>query len=79
MALAGAILSKKLGQRVRGVPPSVGLTPNGADARFILRTVTGQPGFLGKAHAGFEVAAMEQGKLAAQGLGTNRLSYGEPS
>ena len=71
----GAVLSKRFGQRVRGVPPSVDLTPNDADARFILRTVTGQPGFLGKAHAGFEVAAMEQGKLAPQGLGPNRLSY----
>jgi hypothetical protein len=71
----GAILSRRLGQRVRGVPPSVDLTPNDADARFILRTATGQPGYLGKAHAAFEVAAMEQGKLAPPGLGPNRLSY----
>ena len=51
----------------RGVPPSVDLTPNDADARFILRTATGQPGYLGKAHAAFEVAAMEQGNLSLAG------------
>ena len=70
----GAVLSKQLGAACRGVPPSVDLTPNDADARFILRTATGQPGYLGKAHAGFEVAAMERGNLALPGLGPDRLS-----
>jgi len=70
----GAILSKQFGQRARGVPPSVDLTPNDADSRFILRTATGQPGYLGKAHAAFEVAAMEQGYFSLPGIGLNRLS-----
>lgn len=70
----GAILSRQLGPRARGIPPSVDLTPNDADARFILRTATGQPGFLGKAHAAFEVAAMERDNLSLPGIGLNRLS-----
>ncbi|MGE3818429.1 MAG: DUF1501 domain-containing protein [Isosphaeraceae bacterium] len=70
----GAILSKRFGPRTRGVPPSIDLTPNDADARFILRTPTGQPGYLGKAHAAFEVASIDQGDLSLPGLGQNRLS-----
>jgi hypothetical protein len=70
----GAILSRQFGPRARGVPPSFDLTPNDADARFILRTATGQPGYLGKAHAAFEVAALEQGRLSLPGLGRDRLS-----
>jgi hypothetical protein len=70
----GAILSKQFGQRVRGVPPSIDLTPNDSDARFILRTATGQPGFLGKAHSAFEVAAMEAGNSSVPEIGPSRLS-----
>ncbi len=70
----GAVLSKQLGPRARGVPASVDLTPNDADARFILRTATGQPGYLGKAHAAFEVAGMEQGNLGGPGLDAARLT-----
>jgi hypothetical protein len=70
----GAVLSKQFGQHKRGVPPSFDLTPNDADARFILRTATGQPGYLGKAHAAFEVAALEQGNLSLPGLSRDRLS-----
>ena len=43
----GSVLSRKLGPRVPGVPPCVDLTPVDADARFILRTPPGQPGYLG--------------------------------
>src|SRR5262249_22152022 len=50
----GSVLSRKLGARVPGVPPCVDLTPVYADARFILRTPPGQPGYLGAAHAGLE-------------------------
>ncbi len=71
----GAILSKEFGPRTNGIPPSFDLTPNDADVRFILRTATGQSGFLGKAHAAFEVAGLERGKLSLPGIGRNRLSH----
>ncbi len=70
----GAILSREFGPRVPGVPPSVDLTPNDADARFILRTATGQPGFLGSAHAAFEVAAVDRSNITLGGVGLHRLS-----
>lgn len=70
----GAVVSKQLGPRTRGVPPSFDLTPNDADARFILRTATGQAGYLGKAHAAFEVAGLEQGSLSLPGLGRDRIT-----
>src|SRR5258708_26530775 len=53
----GSVLSRALGPRVPGVPPCVDLTPVDADARFIMRTPPGQPGYLGVAHAGFEAQA----------------------
>lgn len=70
----GAVLSKKLGARVKGVPPSVDLTPVDADARFILRTPPGQPGYLGVAHAGFEVRAVDRRNITLNGLGLRRLA-----
>ncbi len=70
----GAILSQQLGPRIRGVPPSVDLTPNDADARFILRTPTGQPGFLGSGHAAFEVAAVDRSNITLNDVGLHRLS-----
>src|SRR5919198_5427263 len=56
----GAVLSRALGPRVPGVPPCVDLTPVDADARFILRTPPGQPGYLGVAHAAFEARAVDR-------------------
>ncbi len=70
----GAILSKRFGPRVTGVPPSVDLTPIEADARFILRTPPGQPGYLGAAHAGFEVAAVDRRNIMLNGVSLRRLA-----
>jgi hypothetical protein len=69
----GAVLSKRFGPRVPGVPPSVDLTPIDPDARFILRTPPGQPGYLGVAHAGFEVAAVDRKNITLNGVGLSRL------
>ena len=70
----GAVLSRKLGARVSGVPPCVDLTPVDADARFILRTPPGQAGYLGVAHAGFEVHAVDRRNISLHGVDPRRLS-----
>jgi hypothetical protein len=70
----GSVLSRKLGPRVTGVPPCVDLTPVDADARFILRTPPGQPGYLGVAHAGFEVQAADRRNITLKGVDPRRLS-----
>jgi hypothetical protein len=70
----GAVLSKKLGGRTPGVPPSVDLTPVDPDARFILRTPPGQPGYLGPAHAGFEVQAVDRRNIMLNGVDLRRLA-----
>src|SRR5437879_2764284 len=70
----GSVLSRKLGARVAGVPPCVDLTPVDADARFILRTPPGQPGYLGVAHAGFEVQAVDRRNITLQSVDPRRLA-----
>lgn len=70
----GSILSRRLGPRVAGVPPCVDLTPVDPDARFILRVPPGQPGFLGPAHAGFEVQAVDRRNIMLNGVSVGRLS-----
>lgn len=70
----GAILSKQFGPRVAGVPPAVDLTPNDHDARFIMRTAPTQPGYLGAAHAGFEVHAVERRSIMLNGVSLRRLA-----
>jgi hypothetical protein len=70
----GSVLSRQLGPRVPGVPPCVDLTPVDADARFILRTPPGQPGYLGVAHAGFEVQAVDRRNITLNGVDLRRLS-----
>jgi hypothetical protein len=70
----GSVLSRKLGARVPGVPPCVDLTPTDADARFILRTPPGQPGYLGVAHAGFEAHAVDRRNITLQGTDLGRLA-----
>ena len=70
----GSVLSKKLGPRVDGVPPCVDLTPKDADARFIMRTPPGQPGYLGVAHAGFEVQAVDRRNIMLNGMDLPRLN-----
>ena len=67
-------MSRKLGARVPGVPPCVDLTPVDADARFILRTPPGQPGYLGAAHAGFEVQAVDRRNIVLHGVDPRRLA-----
>src|SRR6516225_997523 len=70
----GAVLSRALGPRIPGIPVGVDLTPKHADARFILRTPPTQPGYLGVAHAGFEVDAVDRHNIVLDGvdLGTLR-------
>lgn len=70
----GAILNRKLGPRVAGVPTCIDLTPIDPDARFILRVPPGQPGFLGPAHSGFEVQAVDRRNIALNGVTVDRLS-----
>jgi Protein of unknown function (DUF1501) len=70
----GSVLSRTLGARVPGVPPCVDLTPVDADARFILRTPPGQPGYLGVAHAGFEVKAVDRRNITLKGVDPRRLA-----
>jgi hypothetical protein len=69
----GAVLSRALGARVPGVPPCVDLTPVDADARFILRTPPGQPGYLGPAHAGFEAQAVDRRNITLGDVDPRRL------
>jgi hypothetical protein len=68
------VLSRRLGPRVAGVPPSVDLTPIDADARFILRTPPGQPGYLGAVHAGFEAQAVDRRNIMLNGVSLDRLA-----
>ncbi len=70
----GAVLSRALGPRVAGVPACVDLTPVDADARFILRTPPGQPGYLGVAHAGFEAQAVDRRNIMLDGVDLRRLA-----
>jgi hypothetical protein len=70
----GAVMSHTLGTRVRGVPPSVDLSPVDPDARFILRTAPGQGGFLGPAHAGFEVGTVDPKSIVLNGVSLDRLA-----
>lgn len=70
----GSVLSQQLGPLVPGVPPAVDLTPVDPDARFILRTPPTQPGFLGAAHAGFEVQAVDRRNIVLNGVSINRLA-----
>ena len=70
----GAVLSRKLGPRQPGIPPAVDLTPIDPDARFILRTPPTQPGYLGAAHAGFEVNAVDRKNIMLSGVTLDRLA-----
>ena len=70
----GAVLSKQFGPKVSGVPACVDLIPVYPDARFIIRTDPGQPGFLGPGHAGFKAKAVERGNLVLNGASLDRLS-----
>ena len=70
----GSVLSRQLGTRVPGVPPCVDLTPIDPDARFILRTPPTQPGYLGAAHAGFEVNAVDRKNITLSGVSLDRLA-----
>jgi hypothetical protein len=69
----GSVLSRQFGPRVPGVPPCVDLTPIEPDARFILRTPPGQPGYLGAAHAGFEVNSVDRRNIMLNGMSLDRL------
>ncbi len=69
----GAVLSKQFGPRISGVPACVDLTPIEPDARFILRTPPGQPGYLGPAHAGFEAQAVDRRNIMLNGVSLRRL------
>ena len=70
----GSVLSRKLGPRIPGIPPAVDLTPIDPDARFILRTPPTQPGYLGAAHAGFVVNAVDRKNIMLSGVTLDRLA-----
>jgi hypothetical protein len=70
----GSALSRYFGPRVEGVPPCVDLTPIDIDAKFILRTPPGQPGYLGSAHAGFQVNAVDRRNIVLNGVSLDRLA-----
>jgi len=70
----GSVLSKQFGPRVIGVPPSVDLSPVDPDARFIMRTDPGQCGYLGAAHSGFQVQAVDRKNIMLNGASLDRLS-----
>ena len=70
----GSVLSKQLGPRISGVPPAVDLSPIDPDARFILRVPPTQPGYLGSAHAGFEVEAVDRRNIRLQGTTLDRVA-----
>ncbi|MEX2286872.1 MAG: DUF1501 domain-containing protein [Planctomycetaceae bacterium] len=70
----GSVLSRQFGARVPGVPPAIDLTPVDPDARFILRTPPTQPGYLGAAHAGFEVQRVDRRNIVLRGVSLSRLA-----
>ena len=70
----GAILSKQFGPRVAGVSPAVDLISTEPDQRFIMRTAPTQAGYLGPAHAGFEVDAVDRANLVLNGVSLRRLA-----
>ena len=70
----GSVLSRQFGSRVPGVPPAIDLTPVEPDARFILRTPPTQPGYLGAAHAGFEVQRVDRRNIVLRGVSLSRLA-----
>src|SRR5207253_30084 len=70
----GSVLSRRLGPRVPGMPPCVDLTPVDADARFILRTPPGQPGYLGASHAGFETQKVDRSNIMLRDADLSRLT-----
>ncbi len=70
----GAVLSKQFGPRVPGIPPCIDLSPIDPDARFILRTPPAQPGYLGAAHAGFEVEGVDRRNITLNGASLRRLA-----
>ena len=70
----GAVISKEHGPAVPGVPPSVDLTPVDYDARFVVSANPGQSGYLGPAHAGFEVAAVDRRNITLHGISLDRLN-----
>jgi hypothetical protein len=70
----GSVLSKQFGTRVPGVPAAIDLVPVEPDARFIMRTAPTQPGYLGTAHAGFEVGAVDRRNIMLNGISPRRLA-----
>jgi len=70
----GSVLSKQFGTRVPGVPAAIDLVPVDSDARFIMRTAPTQPGYLGTAHAGFEVGAVDRRNIMLNGISPRRLA-----
>ncbi|MDA0590869.1 MAG: DUF1501 domain-containing protein [Planctomycetota bacterium] len=70
----GAVMSRNLGSRVTGVPTSIDLAPVDPDSRFIMRTDPGVGGYLGPAHAGFKVQAVDRKNITLNGTSLNRLA-----
>lgn len=69
----GAILSKAQGSVVSGVPAAIDLTHTHYDARFMMRQPPTQGGFLGAAHDGFQVRAVDPQEIVLNGIELHRL------
>ena len=70
----GAVLSKVHGPARPGMPASVDLTPVHYDARFVTSAPPGQAGYLGPAHAGFEVQSVDPANIVLNGISAGRLA-----
>lgn len=70
----GAVLSKTYGPRVSGIAPAIDLVSTEPDQRFIMRTAPTQAGYLGTAHTGFEVDAVDRKNLVLNGVSLERLA-----
>jgi hypothetical protein len=70
----GSVLSRQFGPKVAGVPPAVDLAPVDPDARFIMRTDPTQPGYLGVAHSGFQVKAVDRQNITLNSVTLDRLN-----
>ena len=69
----GSVISKAQGTVVSGVPPAVDLTHTYYDARFMMRQPPSQGGFLGAAHDGFQVRAIDPQEIVLNGIELHRL------
>lgn len=69
----GGVISKLQGPAVAGMPAAVDLTPVYYDARFMLKHRPCKAGFLGPAHEGFQIQAVNRKEITLTGIGLRQL------